>query len=1098
MAKEIEALTILLAARTSEFERGMASAERRIDKVERRMRGSTAVIERDAARMAQRVSASMRQVERSFDLRGVAIGGIGLTALAAEAVKYSDAWTKAGNSLKVAGVEASRQTAVMNALFASAQKNSTEIGALSDVFGKASMNAKELGADEAKLLKFTDGVAVAVKAAGKSTSESSGALLQLGQLLGAGTVRAEEFNSVLEGAPTILTAVAAGMDGAGGSVAKLRAMVLAGEVSSRAFFDAFLKGKPVIDDMAARALPTVGNAMTRINNALTKYVGENQQAQGATRALLGGLNHLADNFDTTADVALKFAGIIAAAILGRSIAGMIVALGAGGKAIKGFLAALATARAAGGVAALASAAGGLAAAAGPVGAILGVAAAAGLYWASSGRQAATDTNTAADSAERYAEALKRVKAAAPEAADAAKAAATRFAETERNRLSGQLAGDKRAAEEAAAAVQKYLDTIIQTAPRRLISNAQLGQLSDLRNRVGTSVDAAVELQEAISKLANTDPKFQRMKDQLQPLLDALIATREAARQTGEELGAIGGKAGGRISRGAAAQGEQQRAADKTIGVDDVATKAELEAAKSDREKAIDRQTDKLAKEYQETGRKIDEAVRMALRERATIEVDREISQKATEEFNTDALKSFVDRVVKAESSGNPNAKNPLSSATGLGQFISSTWLSLFKKHFPDTAKNMSDSAILALRTDAEYSRKLIEAYAKENAAALQSAGQAVTEANLHLAHFLGPQGAVKALKASPGASAREVLGGSVIDANRSVFAKTGTIQDVLDYANRRANATRVAAGDLTPAEQTEKKQSDFSKDNARDNLRKVEDLDAETAALDRRTEALKRGVKEQEFFDAQALRAKFVAEEKRKLEDEQIALTDERIDKINQEADAYVAAEQRKFEAARRSDEAEKSVARTSKAVADAQEFFAEGATSAFTDIITGASSAEEALKRLVNQLLEASIQALLLGKGPLAGLFGTAAGSGGGVGGIFGMLFGGGKASGGRVSKGQVYPVGENGREFFAPGENGRIIPANNLPQPNMARAVTTGATSVTHHARVEVNISGAMGRAEMAQVAEDAAQRGTARAIRFSQKDWPNRRKRLEQLKD
>jgi hypothetical protein len=57
-----------------------------------------------------------------------------------------------------------------------------------------------------------------------------------------------------------------------------------------------------------------------------------------------------------------------------------------------------------------------------------------------------------------------------------------------------------------------------------------------------------------------------------------------------------------------------------------------------------------------------------------------------------------------------------------------------------------------------------------------------------------------------------------------------------------------------------------------------------------------------------------------------------------------------------------------------------------------------------------------------------TAGSSGGGFGGFFssllGGLLGGGKAGGGSVSKGMVYPVGENGPELFAPGVSGTIIP--------------------------------------------------------------------------
>lgn len=178
--------------------------------------------------------------------------------------------------------------------------------------------------------------------------------------------------------------------------------------------------------------------------------------------------------------------------------------------------------------------------------------------------------------------------------------------------------------------------------------------------------------------------------------------------------------------------------------------------------------------------------------------------KVTDTFdrlNNGVVKNYVNQVIKAESGGDANAKNPNSSATGIGQFISSTWLKLFRENFPDRAKSMSDATILALRSDADISRSLIEAYAKDNADLLRQAGVAVNEAALHLAHFLGPQGAINVLKAAPNTPVSQLLSQDAIRANPSILGNGATAGDVVAYGNRRAADTADMAANYKTAAQ---------------------------------------------------------------------------------------------------------------------------------------------------------------------------------------------------------------------------------------------------------------------------------------------------------
>jgi hypothetical protein len=157
--------------------------------------------------------------------------------------------------------------------------------------------------------------------------------------------------------------------------------------------------------------------------------------------------------------------------------------------------------------------------------------------------------------------------------------------------------------------------------------------------------------------------------------------------------------------------------------------------------------------------------------------------------------SFVPMIVGAESGGRDTARNPRSSATGAGQFIDDTWLRLFKDRFAERAAAMSDGEILARRTHRADSEAMIEAYAQENARALERARLPVTSTNLYLGHHFGEGGMLALLRADPGARARDVLGRKVAEANpRTVGDQTvgGTIGTVAGMVARNDPGIRAS------------------------------------------------------------------------------------------------------------------------------------------------------------------------------------------------------------------------------------------------------------------------------------------------------------------
>lgn len=151
-----------------------------------------------------------------------------------------------------------------------------------------------------------------------------------------------------------------------------------------------------------------------------------------------------------------------------------------------------------------------------------------------------------------------------------------------------------------------------------------------------------------------------------------------------------------------------------------------------------------------------------------------------------SVEQLVNQIIRVESAGNATARNSRSTATGLGQFIESTWLRMMRTYRPDLANTMSRADLLALRTDPTLSRTMVKRLAQENESYLRARGHNPTSGQLYLAHFLGPGGADKVLSAEDSLTIATLMGQGVIKANP--FLKNYTVAKLKGWADRKMHS----------------------------------------------------------------------------------------------------------------------------------------------------------------------------------------------------------------------------------------------------------------------------------------------------------------------
>jgi len=163
-------------------------------------------------------------------------------------------------------------------------------------------------------------------------------------------------------------------------------------------------------------------------------------------------------------------------------------------------------------------------------------------------------------------------------------------------------------------------------------------------------------------------------------------------------------------------------------------------------------------------------------------------------FRSDTNANVVaERIIRAESGGNPQAKNNRSSAFGAGQFIDQTWIEMIQKHKQDLLLGRSRDEVLQLRGDSALSREIVVRMVEGNAKTLKKRGLPVTPGTLYLAHFAGSAGAVALLKSADHLDAAATLAAADASGRSSreklvkanPFLATFTVGDMKSWADRK-------------------------------------------------------------------------------------------------------------------------------------------------------------------------------------------------------------------------------------------------------------------------------------------------------------------------
>lgn len=205
------------------------------------------------------------------------------------------------------------------------QANLTDSSIVGTVEGYARLRVatRELGFSHSRVLNVLDQTQKLIQLSGATTMEATGGMQQFSQALASGRLSGDEFRSIMENIPTLMRAIAEGMDT---PIGKLKEMGAQGKLTPDVIINAIEKMSTKTDAQFKSLVRTPAQAFTRLRNNAVMTFGQIAKSSGILSGATSALDFFADNVVAASGALLGLginmaliAGGGAAASLGKSL-----------------------------------------------------------------------------------------------------------------------------------------------------------------------------------------------------------------------------------------------------------------------------------------------------------------------------------------------------------------------------------------------------------------------------------------------------------------------------------------------------------------------------------------------------------------------------------------------------------------------------------------------------------------------------------------------------------------------------------------------------------------------------------------------------------
>lgn len=216
--------------------------------------------------------------------------GVGIRELS----QVTDNYTNLSARINIATKEGGDFKSAMAGVHQVALMTNSSLSATGDLFTRLNAVGKDLGMTQQSSLDLTKTINQAIQISGVSAQASEAFTQQFIQSMQQGTLRGEEYNSMMENGFGVAEALAKGL---GVTTGELKNMADNGELGAERVYKALLSQKDAVQQTFDQFPTTIGNALQRISTSWEILIGRMDQSNGASATVADWLVTIASNMD---------------------------------------------------------------------------------------------------------------------------------------------------------------------------------------------------------------------------------------------------------------------------------------------------------------------------------------------------------------------------------------------------------------------------------------------------------------------------------------------------------------------------------------------------------------------------------------------------------------------------------------------------------------------------------------------------------------------------------------------------------------------------------------------------------------------------------